>query len=271
MKKRTPFIFVLGTSTFLVILLLVIKKPKHQTPVVRVVEQSKPIEKQRQLASKTSSQRSVAQVTKTTSKGRKTLNWQQDPDSRSRLKKLDRCYHTEGLCGFEQKDPKSEYFAIGQQIKKELLKIQYQVSNENQQSGEIRDLALHYLKSPDGHVKEAALHLLATQPVSEQGLEALLNDILAFHDASLIAPAMLELTRYLNQGSDERIHDALITALLTGSPLVSEQVAKNISPFISAQSLEQYQKLLEKMSLGSVTYQNLKASLQEFTKKQTAA
>lgn len=187
-----------------------------------------------------------------------------------RLQQLEDCYQTEGQCGFDLSDPKAEHFAIGQEIKKELLKIQFQAQKYKLQSPEFAEIARHHLKNPDGHVKAAALHLMSTQEISAENLDSILNEIILYHDAHLIQHAMLELTRYLGQAYDQKIHHGLSRALAQGAPFVSLEIAKGLQPFINSASFGIYSHLMTQLGAGSKTRSLLKVSLEEFERRQSA-
>ncbi len=194
----------------------------------------------------------------------------QSAKAQDRLQQLENCYKSEGQCGFDLSDPKAEHFAIGQEIKKELLKIQFQAQKHKLQSPELAEIARHHLKNPDGHVKEAALHLMSTQETSEDNLDSILNEIIMYHDAHLIQHALLEMTRYLGQGYDQKIHQSLSRALAQGAPFVSLEIAKGLQPFINTASFGIYSNLLTQLGTGSKTRNLLKVNLEEFERRQSA-
>jgi hypothetical protein len=197
-------------------------------------------------------------------------SWAQHSDSSKKLQALQACYQTEGACGFPQTDPKEEFFAIGQEIKKILLQLEHQYHDNRSRSDELNALARQFLKNPDGHVKKAALHLMASQEPNIKNLDSLLRDVIAFHDAALIPQTMLELTRYLGQGQDQRIYDALASALVRGAPFVSLAIAQQISAFLNEQSLETFVAVLPQIHGGSKTRRHLRVMIDEYEKRQSA-
>lgn len=193
-------------------------------------------------------------------------------DQWKHLKEIEDCYEKEGSCGFPQSDPKSEFFAIGRRLKKDLLKLQSEVMDQQRKDEQISEIARHFLKVADGHVKEAALHLMSTQEKSQDNLESLLTEIIAYHDAKLIEQGMLELRRYLgNKANESKIHQALSKAMRTGSPFVAEQISKNLNPFINEDSLPLYMKTMSQLSKGSHTHKNLKNAINEYQRLLQAA
>lgn len=194
-------------------------------------------------------------------------------DIESVEKKLDdtfQCYVSEN-CNFPKTDPKSYYFAVGQQLKNDILQFQAQVIKHRIVSPRIQNMALFYLKAEDGHVKAAALHLLSTQPVAEKSVDAIINEILNYHDSMLINHALLELLRYLGSSSEDKIHQALNKAIRTGAPFVSREITNHIEPFINQNSLRYYQETLSTLSQSTLIYKTLKTRIEEFSRKQTAA
>ncbi len=183
----------------------------------------------------------------------------------SNLKKIEKCYEKEGTCGFPQTDPKSEYFAIGERLKKDLLKMQNFVVNNNIKNEKISEIANHFLATPDGHVKKAAMHLMATQETDLNSLDSLLNNVINYHDSQLIEQAMLELKRYLgNEQNESKINNALIRAMKSGAPFVSTEVSKHLGPFLNQKSYPLYKSTLDTVSKGSHTHKNLKNVIAEY-------
>lgn len=190
--------------------------------------------------------------------------------SRKKLQELKDCYKHEA-CSYPKTDPKSYFFAVGQDLKKELFRLQGVVVQKEWESDEIAQVARDFLTIEDGHVKEAALHLISTQPTNDKSLDALLNEVIHFYDPKLIQHAMLELRRYLGSADEQKIHQSLSQALQTGSPAVAQEVARSIAPFVNKNSFEVYLETLNAMPPHSKSYRNLKASVEEYEKKQTAA
>lgn len=198
-------------------------------------------------------------------------DWQTKSDVFERLPVLLRCYQVEGACGFSQKDPKAEFFAIGQQIKKELLVLQDQVFESGEKNDRLSQWARQTMSIPDGHVKSAALHLMSTQEPSQENLLTILDEILDYHDAGLIQQAMLELDRYKDAASRNLILTRLEKVMLHGSPLVATEVSRYLSLFMDSKNLGQFQSWLSKLTFGSESYRNLKSQIENFRKAQTAA
>lgn len=196
-------------------------------------------------------------------------NWDQQFQA---LKNIEDCYNEEGLCGFPTTDPKAEHFAIGDRIKNDLMKMQNYILDNNIKDEQVSEVARHFLKVPDGHVKKAAMHLMASQDKNGDNLESLLSEVIAYHDAYLIEQGMLELSRYLGDETSERkIHQALNQAMATGSPFVAEQISKNLNPFINSSSFSLYSQTMKTLSKGSMTHKNLKNAINEYQRLLQAA
>ena len=151
-----------------------------------------------------------------------------------------------------------------------MLRLEFDARTNDTQSGELTSVARHFLSNPDGHVKEAALHLMASQEPDLKNLDTLLKEVIQYHDARLIPIALLELTRYLGQGQDQKIHQGLTQAMLQGAPFVSLEIAKGIAPFLSSGSLSTYEMALQHLGPTSRTKWHLKITLEEFEKRQSA-
>ena len=133
----------------------------------------------------------------------------------------------------------------------------------------LSDTARHFLRNDDGHVKEGALRLLATQPPSPESLNAILNDIIGDTDAQLIEPALRELRKYPSPSDRALIEQRLAASLLTGSPFVAEAISENLGPFINNSSLATFQDAAAQASEGSRIRSNLRAQLADYEKRQS--
>lgn len=183
------------------------------------------------------------------------------------LRRLQTCFQIE--CGYPRSDAKSYDFALGQDIKKALLALQEKVEEQKSVDPLLAQVARDFLADPDGHVKEAALHLLATQPTSAESLETILVHVIAEYDSELIEQALLELGRYQNVHEVERINEALAQAMTHGAPFVSQKIAENIEPFIQDQSYAFFATLSRRLTNGSQTYKQLHSALESFSRRQT--
>lgn len=188
----------------------------------------------------------------------------------SRVDQILNCYSSED-CNYPKTDPKSYHFAVGQALKTEVLKLHAQVVRQKLVSVEVQNLAFKLMVVGDGHVKAAALHLLSSQPVSAESVRSIIQNILGYHDSALIQHAMLELLRYMGSEHEEEVHQSLNQAIRTGAPFVSREITQYIEPFLNEESLHYYQTTLNTISQSSEIYKNLKNSIQEFQRKQTAA
>ena len=189
------------------------------------------------------------------------------PKAAEELARLKTCYDVD--CGYSRRYPMDYEYAVGRDIKKVLSSFAMQVANDGLKSGAIAAIAREFLANDDGHVKEAALHLMATQSASEENLQALLEHVVAGIDATLIEHAMLELRRYSREDHLKMIHVALADAMVTGTPFVSEAVSQNIGLFINHDSLAFFRALTRQISPDSRVSDHLRASLEDFSKRQS--
>jgi hypothetical protein len=135
---------------------------------------------------------------------------------------------------------------------------------------EISKIARDFLKNPDGHVQEAALDLLSTQPIYPENLEAILNQVVRASDPELIPQAMLELERYDNPQDQARIHEVFAETLQTGAPFVALVISEHLGDFITAQSYWFYGEILKKLDERTLIHQHLLSTLKEFVRKSSA-
>ncbi len=183
------------------------------------------------------------------------------------LYRLEECY--EHTCEPDL-DERSKFFSVGQKIKSSLLSLLSLVKHGEARGIEISKIARDFLKNPDGHVQEAALDLISSQPTYPENLEAILNEVVRASDPELIPQAMLELERYDDPRDQARIHEVFAEALQTGPPFVAVVIAEHLGDFITAQSFWFYSEILKKIDQQTLIHQHLLSTLKEFARKSSA-
>jgi hypothetical protein len=183
------------------------------------------------------------------------------------LYRLEECY--EHSCE-PNLDERSQFFTVGQKIKASLLNLAKLVKAGGAKSLEISKIARDFLKNPDGHVQEAALDLISTQPVHPENLEAILTRVVQASDAELIHQAMLELKRYDYPQDQARIQEVFGETLQTGPPFVALAIAEHLGDFMTAQSFLFYSEILKKIDGQTMIHKNLLSALKEFVRMSSA-
>lgn len=179
---------------------------------------------------------------------------------REALIEIKNCYDLD--CDFPKDDARSYSFAVGRKLKETLTEMTAWVLSEKLEDREVDEIAREYVASEDGHVQEAALRLMSTQPPSLENLLAILQNIIQIgYDSRLIPPTLKELQRYTDRQDRERIHQALGEAMLTGAPFVAAEVSVGIAPFINDWSISFFRDLAQQLPEDSVYRRNLEAAL----------
>lgn len=179
------------------------------------------------------------------------------------LEELGSCYDRQN-CNFPRTDEKSYDFAVGQAMRGELFGMAEWVEAHHIRDGAVSVIANAYLAVEDGHVQEAALALLATQPTSSESLEILLSKVIAGHDAQLIKQALRELERYEDFDDRRKIAVALADAMVTGSPFVAKEISASFNSFLDAGSVRIFEDAAYRLPAKSVVRANVAAALKEF-------
>lgn len=185
-----------------------------------------------------------------------------------RLEKIAACY-AHNKCNYSQNDPRAYALAIGQDLKRQLRALNREVRRLNIRDHEIEQIATEFLAVPDGHVKVAALELLDSQEPSEMGVDAVLEQVVGYHDSTLISKALgyianLASTNPLISG---RVADSLRKSIRNGSPFVAKAITKNIATLLNDDNLSFYQNLLSELSPRSTEHRYLQAALNEFMRR----
>ena len=185
------------------------------------------------------------------------------------IKRLQHCY--DGACAYSRAYPRDYDFAVGRDLKKTIYALHATIERNGLRDEEYSKIGRENLANEDGHVKEAALHLLSSQSPSEENLQSILRDVVLENDAELIEHAMLELGRYKSPADLTLIRGTLAQAMLTGAPFVSEAVSKYIVSFIDTESYGYFSEIATRVSSGSRVKTNLQFSLLEFKRRRAGA
>ncbi|EQC46656.1 hypothetical protein [Bacteriovorax sp. Seq25_V] len=180
----------------------------------------------------------------------------------SKLYTLKDCYTSD--CDIASNDAREYELTIGSKLKKELLSFYEEVLKSGKVSSEIEDVALEFLAINDGHVKEAALLLLSTQPPTQVALNGIIDNVLDYHDPNLIGLALIELEKYKSEEYNLQIKESFVRNFREGSLLVKEALAKGIYKFVNHESRSQYENILNNLPKNSRVRKNLKASLERY-------
>lgn len=180
------------------------------------------------------------------------------------IQSLKDCYSKK--CNFSDQDPRMHDLALGQAIKEKLYQIKSQALNEKS-NPKYSKIARDFLKIEDGHVKEAALALLSTQPISKENFQAIVQNVLKYHDDALIEDAMIELERYQKLGNQEEITNAFTESFQTASPMIKEKIAKGIFPFINEDNFNKYSEMTQNQNWNAKSVKILRSNLRRFERE----
>lgn len=180
---------------------------------------------------------------------------------RAAIADLASCYARD--CGLPSSYPREYANSLAQKLKAQLISFADYAQSAGARDAEISETAREQLDNDDGHVKEGALRLLATQDPSAENRDAILTGVIESHDENLIPQALLELRRYDLARSPE-IHARLGEALVTGDPFVATAIARDLEPFINESSYESYRATLARLSPGTKPYDGLRAALKQY-------
>lgn len=189
---------------------------------------------------------------------------QSKPDLVRSLEKLKTCYKSK--CNFPDKDPRMHDLLVGQEIKKEIFELT-KLAKEQTSGYDYSSLAREFIQIEDGHVKEAALSLLATQDISKENFESIVQNVLLYHDDALIDQAMMELERYKTSGYENETTQAIEKSFSGASPMIRERLAKNVYPFISEENRETFRDISKRDPWNSKSAKILRANLRRFERE----
>jgi len=156
-------------------------------------------------------------------------------------------------------DARSDYF-IEEKKKIDMLLNSYSREPDDRDSD-----ASKLITEPSGHIKKMALMIFNESALSTEKRDLVISEILSYHDAKLILPAMLYVKRYFDiQKGGDLLDAKLLEVIKHGSIYCKREVAKNIHFLIDETNLKKYQKLLNELDKNSIVYKNLQYSLKRY-------
>ncbi len=179
------------------------------------------------------------------------------------LRKIFKCYEQLN-CPFSQSDSRAYDLAVGKKLKEKINEISEYVEEANIEDERIAALARKYLSVEDGHVKEAALLLLSTQPTSEDNLNSILDEVIDYHDSALLPVAFLEFEKYENESDRQMIEESLFKNMKSGSILVREGISKNLLTMINERNKEKVVMFMQSLPSDSNMRRNLQNSIERY-------
>lgn len=160
-----------------------------------------------------------------------------------RVHLLEACIESRA-CNFPDTDPRAYDLAIGQKLAEEMRMIAEQSVTPSEEAVET---ARRLLLNPDGHVKAAALEVIAKSEPNPDVLAALLEGVLLEHDAKLLPRTLGILARYTDSASRARIDQTLQLVLTRGSHYVSLYLAQNLIGLLNSENISTYQSVLARL------------------------
>lgn len=170
--------------------------------------------------------------------------------------------------GVPNTTPREYDFEIGARMKETLLSLSDLAQEKGLRGDDLSGIAREGLENPDGHVKEAALHLMSTQDPSPANRDAILAHVIADYDGTLIEHGMLELMR-VDPGGSPATHSALAESMAHGAPFVAQAVADGIGPFINEATYAHYERQLAQLDRASQVHRSLDAALRDYRLRTT--
>lgn len=158
-------------------------------------------------------------------------------------------------------DPYAADYARNQQMQA-LLGQLTQTASQPAVQPELHRVAVEYLRWPDGDVQSAALTLLSALPADRGNVPVITQALQQSFDAPLMRQALQELIRYPEQKKE--LQPFFSQVMQTGSFYTAQEVAQGLQPFISPDTVENYQALLSQLDPQTAKAHMLAATLMEY-------
>jgi hypothetical protein len=182
---------------------------------------------------------------------------------KTELTKIKNCLENDN-CEMGETDSRALQLSLGRRLSEKVKELTRKVTSESVRSQELNMLAQALLSFDDGFVKQEALNILASQAPERSDIAAIGENILGYHDSSLVPAALLELRRHLEGPEAHEVHDYILKSLLTGSILVRVRLSESLGPFINKENFQNYWELQQNADLDYQVRRNLQSTLREW-------
>lgn len=177
------------------------------------------------------------------------------------LARLAHCEQDHSCPPDSKTDPYAADYARHQQMQALLVQLTQTASQPTAQP-ELHRVAAEYLHWPEGHVQSAALTLLSALPAKQSNVPVITQALQQSFDAPLMRQALQELTRYPEQSKE--LQPFFSQVMQTGSFYAAQEVAQGLLPFITPDTVGNYQAQLNQLDPQSAKAQMLAATLKEY-------
>ena len=182
------------------------------------------------------------------------------------MQRLLKCFESEN-CNFDQATAQSYRTALRETLSNEILNFQKIVENNNFQDPSLiakaSDVTKFFLSFPDDDIKDQAISLASSLPISNEICATLISGLSESSSAPLYEKGIGELKRYIGTSEKSRIDAFLVQSLVTGSGYVSKLVARESLPFISSENTPKFLEVLNQLPKRSQEFEMLKANVNE--------
>ncbi len=163
----------------------------------------------------------------------------------------------------QSSNPRNSYYLLGEKINQQLNEV-ITLQKLHGETPEIVALAQRFYQHSNELVQLKALSLIAQQSPNELSANLLLSQLNKIKDNNLVIATLTELQKYPNKSTQV---DQVISHILTfGSFSAAKVLANNIAIQLSANNIEFYQSLLQKLPVNSVKTSALKTNIINFKK-----
>lgn len=173
------------------------------------------------------------------------------------------CFEQEN-CDYPQTDPKSYYFAVGDDMKTFLSEVKQSFAIGDLTGNETREIAHKFLRVPNGHVQSKAIEILESLPVSEDTYKVLELALQDNFDSVLLLKSLSLLTNYHQHGFSHRIDNMFQSLISSGGHFVRQNLSSRLLPFINEDNVESYRLTASRMSADSLECRQLNTTLNEY-------
>lgn len=167
-----------------------------------------------------------------------------------------------GLCKANEQDPRAAMFEQEKRLVDSLQSLQDLYAESQHEDPVLAQTINEFISSPLGRVQFKALQMMQQQAPNISNAHSLITTLDNSYDSKVVQLALQELLRY--PSLSEQIDALLMKTLQTGSVYVSRTVAKEITPYLNASNLADYQALANALPTNAAKTKLLQSALDEY-------
>lgn len=184
-------------------------------------------------------------------------------DEYQMVSKLVNCLKKE-KCPHPAKDEASYKKEVSRDIEKRIKRVTSKVKKQKAVEPAVAAIARKTVALPDESLREAAIELIKTQPVSAENLQATLQAIKDSESARFVRKSVRYLRAYLGSEFETNMHQQLADVIVSAPAQTSRAISQELTGLISSGTAQFYQATVKQLPKSSQARRYLERAIRNY-------